>query len=368
MAKRSGQPLYQGIADDLKRRILRNELTAGDRLLSIGEMSRCYSVSAITAKRAVNELQNAGLVHSVKGKGTFVASRTAAMDRITGSATQVPVRQLVLLVGAPESLRSRGFIAEIAENVENAAAQRQLRPRVSIVPSTVPEAHVDLLLQPTPGDGFVMLGVGHPHRVLALLQDRGMPVVLVDGVGSCHAVATDNFDGMRQLIDHLRALGHRRLQLSAWNPRATNPTNENERIAAFCSLCTDRGLQGSVVVDQPTGKLIAGVKGPDAPTAILFTQDDPAIEFILMARKAGLDVPAKISVSGFDGWTGHHREFQGLTTLRVDRARLGQTTVELLLRPNTPEPPHCEWVRVVGRLDVGQTTATAAGAVVAQQA
>ena len=58
----------------IKSRILSGALKEGDALPSIRVLARELRISVITTKRAYDELEHAGLLHSVAGKGTFVAA------------------------------------------------------------------------------------------------------------------------------------------------------------------------------------------------------------------------------------------------------------------------------------------------------
>ena len=48
-------PLYQHISDDLKQKIVSGYFKVGDQLPTEKELSESYSVSRITAKRALND-------------------------------------------------------------------------------------------------------------------------------------------------------------------------------------------------------------------------------------------------------------------------------------------------------------------------
>lgn len=67
-----GIPKYQKIKDALKSRICDGEFQAGDRFYTEAELSDAFSVSSITAIRALNELENEGFLVRIQGKGTFV--------------------------------------------------------------------------------------------------------------------------------------------------------------------------------------------------------------------------------------------------------------------------------------------------------
>lgn len=69
----SPTPLYVQLAQLLRTRIARGELTA--RVPSLKTISQEYEVSHVTAEKAVALLRDEGLVVTVVGRGTFVAKR-----------------------------------------------------------------------------------------------------------------------------------------------------------------------------------------------------------------------------------------------------------------------------------------------------
>src|SRR5437660_1582425 len=61
--------LYNYVLDDIRKGSLRS----GDRVPSEKELARKHGVSRITSMRALQNLERAGLVERIRGKGTFVA-------------------------------------------------------------------------------------------------------------------------------------------------------------------------------------------------------------------------------------------------------------------------------------------------------
>lgn len=66
-------PIYEQIASQIKDAILSGDLTEGSPLPSIRSLANDLHVSVITTKRAYAELEAAGFIVTVQGKGTFVA-------------------------------------------------------------------------------------------------------------------------------------------------------------------------------------------------------------------------------------------------------------------------------------------------------
>ena len=64
--------VYVLVADDIAAKIASGELAPGDRLPGEADMAAEYGVAKMTARRAVRELRERGLVRTVVGKGTYV--------------------------------------------------------------------------------------------------------------------------------------------------------------------------------------------------------------------------------------------------------------------------------------------------------
>lgn len=103
----SNKPIYEQIMAQIKSQILSGVLKEGDALPSIRLLARELRISVITTKRAYDELEHEGLLHSVAGKGTFVAAANPQLLR------EEKMRQLEdLLQKAVDSAKEHGFSLE----------------------------------------------------------------------------------------------------------------------------------------------------------------------------------------------------------------------------------------------------------------
>lgn len=67
-------PLYQQLADRLRRQIAEGAYRIGDRLPSEDALGEEFGVSRITVRAALDQLSTAGLLQRHRGKGTFVSA------------------------------------------------------------------------------------------------------------------------------------------------------------------------------------------------------------------------------------------------------------------------------------------------------
>jgi len=74
LSNASPDPIYEQIVRQVRVQILSGELQEGEALPSIRKLAQSLQISVITTKRAYDELEREGLIDTVGGKGTFVAS------------------------------------------------------------------------------------------------------------------------------------------------------------------------------------------------------------------------------------------------------------------------------------------------------
>ncbi|MDO4272431.1 MAG: GntR family transcriptional regulator [Eubacteriales bacterium] len=68
-----GKPIYEQITSQMKQMILTGDLKPGDALPSMRFLAKELRISVITTKRAYEDLERDGFIHTVVGKGSFVA-------------------------------------------------------------------------------------------------------------------------------------------------------------------------------------------------------------------------------------------------------------------------------------------------------
>ena len=77
----SGVPLYAQITEQIRAKILSGELQEGEMLPSIRLLAKELRISVITTKRAYEDLEQAGFIYTLPGKGSFVAPQNPEIHR-----------------------------------------------------------------------------------------------------------------------------------------------------------------------------------------------------------------------------------------------------------------------------------------------
>lgn len=75
------KPIYEQIIDQVKAAIMSSALAEGEALPSIRLLAKQLRISVITTKRAYEDLEAAGFINTIPGKGSFVAPRNPQLHR-----------------------------------------------------------------------------------------------------------------------------------------------------------------------------------------------------------------------------------------------------------------------------------------------
>ncbi|MBM6854549.1 GntR family transcriptional regulator [Mediterraneibacter glycyrrhizinilyticus] len=67
-------PIYEQIMEQIKAKIVSGELKENDVLPSVRTLAKEQKISALTVKKAYDNLEQEGFAVTVHGKGTFVAA------------------------------------------------------------------------------------------------------------------------------------------------------------------------------------------------------------------------------------------------------------------------------------------------------
>jgi DNA-binding LacI/PurR family transcriptional regulator len=181
-------------------------------------------------------------------------------------------------------------------------------------------------------EALVLLGPSAGDRGLATVAAR-LPVVAVGrrakGTGA-DTVSTADVDGVRQAIDHLVDLGHR----SIVHVDGGRAAGSAQRRAAFRKAMRRHGLAAEAIVVPGDHTEEAGARAArsilDTPlpaTAVFASNDRCAVGVLDTLIRSGVDVPADMSVVGFDDSQLSRLAHINLTTVRQDAEQMAQLAV-----------------------------------------
>ncbi len=172
------------------------------------------------------------------------------------------------------------------------------------------------------------------HDQYAALRDRSLPVVLMNATIpglELPTVSTDDEHALEQAYGHLAALGHQRIALLL-GPH--DHIASLRKLAAYRALLpagADHGLVLHAGFTMQEGQAAATTLLQSDATAIICATDALALGAVRAAKRAGRQVPADVSIVGFDDSTLMTHTDPPLTTIRQPAAAMGQAAVALLL-------------------------------------
>ena len=91
-------PIYEQIIDQIKTMIRKEELKQNDQLPSVRALSKELKISALTVKKAYDELEREGFTVTIHGKGSYVtAANTELMMEEQKKEVEQDLEQAILI-------------------------------------------------------------------------------------------------------------------------------------------------------------------------------------------------------------------------------------------------------------------------------
>lgn len=207
--------------------------------------------------------------------------------------------------------------------------------------------------------GVIGLTLGGPSAILAAAADAGLPFVMIDPVGvrddSVVSIGATNWDGGRTATEHLLRLGHRRI---GWAGGPTASAASRERFHGYTAALDHAGVEvdRTLVRQVPftvEGGVLCGrelLALAEPPTAVVCGDDEIAVGVLAAAREAGVAVPGRLSVVGFDDTPQATWTTPPLTTIHQPLTGMGRMAVETVLAMAEGTQPASRQVQLVTTL------------------
>jgi DNA-binding LacI/PurR family transcriptional regulator len=262
--------------------------------------------------------------------------------------TPHPARFVAVLVPESEKLlNDRLYYGPMLQGLNDGLMERHLFMRPV---QCLHEYQRDHFLHSSPRlySGAVFLGPLYTFEyfIRAVVQALPGPKVVLDhhfDTLPIHSVRDDAVTGMRMVVEHLLALGHRHIAyLDNERPEA-NPWKRQGVDAALRSAGLP-GLQRGWVagcranfVDSATAlDWFLGLE--HRPTDVVCADDGRALLLLQAAAERGLRVPQYLSIAGFGDQAVHEGRSQRLTSVGVDPVLMGRRAAELVAGPENAPP------------------------------
>jgi LacI family transcriptional regulator len=257
--------------------------------------------------------------------------------------------------------RHNPFITEYLEGIETAVKKRNFKLEVSFF-NRMPIEEIVEAQKKTEVNGFIVLGTELHDHELAFFTELRQPVVFIDtyfplSVFDC--IDMDNVDGVFKAVQHLYNAGHRSIGLvkSSYETRNFRMRYFGFREAMeYFSLpvqekfiiSVDPTFEGSI---RDMEKFLS--RNSSLPTAFFCMNDIISYGVIKALRNFNYNIPANVSIIGFDDLPSSSLSEPPLTTIRVSTQQIGQRALEKIAeRIINPEDHITENILISGKLVV----------------
>jgi LacI family transcriptional regulator len=329
---------------------------------TMSDVARVAGVHKATASRALNPLTS-GQVNPATARRVVAAARQLGYPPNATARSLRTSRTHTVGVLIPDL--TNPLFPPIVRGIEN-----ELFPRgyTALVANTDNDpdreaAHFEALLG-RQADGFILATGRREHPLLISAHERGISAVLVNrgtDVALYPLVTGDDPAGMTAVVDHLVALGHRRLVHLA-GP-ATLSTGLR-RARAFRHAVAAHELDGRVVecagYTADSGERVMAAllaEAGERPTAVVGGNDLIALGALRAIREAGLRCPDDVSLTGFNDMPFLDELRPALTSVHVPTHELGVEAARLLLEQIEGAPAVAKTISLPLRLVVRDSTA-----------
>jgi LacI family transcriptional regulator, galactose operon repressor len=306
-------------------------------MASLADISRRAGVSIATASRVLN-----GSSHPVsEATRSRVLTAAEELGYRPSELARALVKRTSRIVGVIVGDIVDPYFAEIARGVENVAARQG---HLTMVCSTDrrPEAelaHLDVL-RDYHAAGVVFAGSGYEDGpdaarladAVQQLQERGTAVVaLAPRDFACPSALVDNRAAAREATEHLLSLGHRRIAFIEGPPGLHTSA---QRLEGFEAAMAEAGaeparLPGGFEYEAGDAAAERMLAADELPDAVMAVNDEAAIGVLTRLRRAGIDVPGRVSVAGIDDT--RPARLVDLTTVNIPLHELGELAARIVL-------------------------------------
>ena len=355
-SKDNALPLYKEIYDDIKRGIESGELSPGDKIPTELEIANKYSVSRITAVRAVKELEQSGFISRARKRGSTVN----LPGLYNGNSNQIPFISMVLPYGMNNCLdivdgaQSKAMLSNLALSVYDSSMNEKME-------RSIIESLLDM-----DSAGYIVLPVA-PYgnlEVFSRLAINKKPLVFLDfpKVGiDAPCISPDNKKAMFELTSYLIENGH--TNIAFYSTSIKNVPTESERFSGYIDaliknnivpkrryILETHDLEDAEILrngDEDTLFSFNGKKARQSldylmsletpPSAIMCVNDICASHVLREALKMNIAVPEALSITGFDNLDICSYMQVPISTMQQDFNSMGQKAVEMILQMRAGE-------------------------------
>jgi LacI family transcriptional regulator len=291
-------------------------------------------VSVATVSRTINRIPTVNQIYADR-----VWKAIDELGYIPNTQARALVSGRSRLIGVIISDITNPFFPELIQSFEDEAidANYEILIGSTAYDSKRMEVCIDRMLRRNV-DAVAVMTFGIEEPLLGRLAAQNIPLVFIDiapeGPGMS-AIAVDYSAGIREAVQHLVRLGHKKIAFIA-GPDDLHSAKCRKTAFLKAAREFDLSVPASYIFtgDHTLEGGIAGMrsflKRADVPTAILCSNDMTAIGVLHAAAEAKLRIPGDLSVIGFDDIHIARFTVPPLTTIRMSCQELAHSAFRAL--------------------------------------
>ena len=244
----------------------------------------------------------------------------------------------LVLARPAQTIGVEPFFGQLLAGLQAALSARSVALHLMVVADTAAEIDVyRRWVSARHVDGFVVVDLQVKDRRIAVLEELGVPAVVLGSTGrngKLTSVYADDRAAMLSLADYLAALGHRRIGHLAGLPQFQHT---QRRMRALRDSVKRLGLESaeSVATDFSDAQGAAATRTllarRERPTALVYDSDVMAVAGLGVAAEMGVAVPGELSIVSFDDSVLTRIVHPSITALSRDTFALGEQVAQTLL-------------------------------------
>jgi DNA-binding LacI/PurR family transcriptional regulator len=294
---------------------------------TIYDVARVAGVAPSTVSRAFSrpDRVNAETAERIRVVAAELGYRTNPLARAlpTGRTSMIALASsditnpyyFEIIRGAQAAAAERGYTTLLADSQESMRREREALDRA--IPTV---------------DGIVLASTRMSDSAIRMMAKQRPVIVVNRDITDVPSVVTDHPMSVRQAVDHLEELGHRRITYLA-GPEAAWANGMRWR--SLRTYTAERDLHVHRLGPYPP-TVAGGVRAAmdfahHRTTAVIAYNDLIAIGFVKRLTAMGVRLPEEVSVVGFDNISTSALVTPGLTTVAPPLRTLGAMAVQNLL-------------------------------------
>jgi len=319
----------QQLKNFIKEALGKNEIKAGDSILSESELARKCKVSSVTVRRAIKELVKEGFLYSVQGKGTFVRDRNKSR-----SCTRI-----VSLLYPKKNESSLSWRTHFSEWTKYLGEELSLYDYQLSHYSLSSKGDISRILNKNfLSDGFILMNsIWNIQNELLKKNCHFVALIARIEDSRINSVVVNQYEGAYQATMYLIENGYKRIAVISGPQKSLG---YHQRVKGYLAALEDKGIKkdrelikivslgGEESGYQAMNSLLK-LKRP--PQAVFCLSDFKAIGAIEVAKGKGLKIPQDIAIMGFDDIEISKNLKPPLTTVRVPKDKIARAGIKLLM-------------------------------------